>query len=96
LCGVLAKLSLCAGFCLLVCGGLAFSPSEARADEGLGVDVVAIGASCPCSRCVNVCGGAPPCVGSCNNPDAGCVGQSATCNCSCRSGGGTNPVCGCY
>ena len=91
----LARFALCAAVCLTACGGLAFTPSSAWADVGGGGDIGPL--NCPCNRCVNVCGGALPCVGGgCNNPDAGCIAQGAVCNsCSCRSTGGPNAVCQC-
>ena len=92
----LARFALCAAVCLTACGGLAFTPSNAWADDGVGEVQVVLPLNCPCNRCVNVCSGALPCVGgSCNNPDAGCVAQGVRCVCSCRSTGGPNAVCQC-
>ena len=52
--------------------------------------LVAPPGACPCSRCVNVCGNAPPCLGTCNNPDFLCIQENANCtNCSCRDSQGT-------
>ncbi len=87
-----SRLLMCAAGALLVCSGLAFSLTAALADGG---DPAAGPPQCPCIRCVNVCGGVPPCVGTCNAPDSVCVAAGANCNnCNCKNGNAGS--CGCY
>jgi hypothetical protein len=90
-----AHLAMCAAVCLFLLGGLALSSSTAFADDDVGIGPPPPGPGCPCSRCVNVCGGAAPCTGNCNNPDANCVAQQQTCKCNCIDGGGNEHNCAC-
>ena len=88
----LSQFSMCVAICLMVCGAFAFSPSSAAAEEP---GTSNSSNNCPCSRCVNGCGGLAPCLGKCNSPDQTCQNAGQTCNCSCTNNGMPSENCTC-